>query len=240
MKIKKLLLLSSLGFMLVMNVLAELLPFNNISTAAVSDSFKVFFVPAGYVFAIWGVIYLTQIWFSYSLIRNSRQHEQLLNRLLPWVVAGNIANGLWLVAWHYLQIYLTLPLMLVLLVSLCAQFLLIYSSQKRERAYTIPTGIYLGWITVATVANVTDVLYSLDWGGFGISGQVWAAVLILVAATLGVVMLIRHKQIPYAAVIAWAVIGIAVKFSDEMLIVAATGVAVVALIIAALVALRRR
>jgi hypothetical protein len=40
------------------NLLADIIPINNISTAAVSDSFQIFFVPAGYVFAIWGLIYI--------------------------------------------------------------------------------------------------------------------------------------------------------------------------------------
>ena len=40
------------------NGAANALPINGQTTAEISDRFRVFVIPAGYVFAIWGLIYL--------------------------------------------------------------------------------------------------------------------------------------------------------------------------------------
>jgi len=216
MKNKKLLfMLISLIFMIVMNFLATGLPFNGKSTAEISDSFKVYFVPAGYVFSIWGVIYLTQIWAFVKLYREQKKFKSLIEKIyMPFIVA-NWANALWLVFWHFDQIYLTLPTMLILLVSLIVMYLQIKKSFPQVRALTIPFGIYLGWITVATVANTTDVLYSLKWDGFGLAGEYWSGIMILVASILGFLMLKFQREYSYVLVIAWAIIGIAAKFSTN-------------------------
>jgi hypothetical protein len=213
MKNKKLLYMGlSLVFMLVMNFLAVGLPFNGLSTAAISDSFVVMFVPAGYVFSIWGVIYLTQIWVFVKLYNNQKKYKALIDKISLWFIVSNWANGLWLVFWHYEKIYITLPVMMILLISLIVIYLDIKSKFPTVKYLTIPFGIYLGWITVATVANVTDVLYSLKWNGFGLAGEYWSGILILIASLLGVLMLILKREFAYSAVIVWAIIGIGVKF----------------------------
>ena len=43
---------------LAVNIMATTLPLNGQDTGAISDRFQVYFVPAGYVFSIWGVIYI--------------------------------------------------------------------------------------------------------------------------------------------------------------------------------------
>jgi benzodiazapine receptor len=229
MKNKKLLYMGlSLIFMILMNVLAVGLPFNGKSTKEISDSFQVFFVPAGYVFSIWGVIYLTQIWAFYKLWKGEKKYKVLIDNIAWLFIVANWANGLWLVFWHYEQIYWTLPVMLILLVSLIAMYLTIKKKFPDVRHLTIPFGIYLGWITVATVANVTDVLYSLKWTGFGLAGEYWSGILILVASTLGFLMIKCQKEYAYSAVIIWAIVGIAVKFTgnNNILLAVLVGIAI--------------
>jgi hypothetical protein len=229
MKNKKLLYMGiSLVFMIVMNFLAVGLPFNGLSTAAISDSFVVMFVPAGYVFSIWGVIYVTQIWLFVKLYSNQNKYKSLIDKLSLWFIVANWANGLWLVFWHYEKIYFTLPVMLVLLISLILMYLEVKKKFPTVKYLTIPFGIYLGWISVATVANVTDVLYSLKWDGFGIAGEFWSAIMILIASVLGVLMIKTQKEYAYSAVIIWAIVGIAVKFSwnYNILLAVLAGVAI--------------
>jgi len=203
----------SLAFMIVMNFLAVGLPFNGLSTAEISDSFAVMFVPAGYVFSIWGVIYLTQIWVFVKLYNNQKKYKALIDKISLWFIVSNWANGLWLVFWHYEKIYITLPVMLILLVSLIVIYLEIKNKFPTVKYLTIPFGIYLGWISVATVANVTDVLYTLRWDGFGIAGEYWSGLMILVATLLGILMINLKREFAFSFVIIWAIIGIAVKFS---------------------------
>ena len=75
----------------------------------------------------------------------------------------------------------------------------------------IPFSIYLGWITVATVANVTDWLYLVEWNGFGIPATTWAVIMIAVASLVGLAIFIDRKDVAYLLVLVWSFVGIAVK-----------------------------
>src|SRR5689334_24378270 len=73
--------LLSVIFALTINILATSLPLNGQNTGEISDRFKVYFVPAGYVFAIWGVIYLGWIAFIIFQLRSSQKESARLRRL---------------------------------------------------------------------------------------------------------------------------------------------------------------
>jgi hypothetical protein len=73
----------------------------------------------------------------------------------------------------------------------------------------LPFSLYLGWITVATVANVSQVLYaSMGWRGSPFSEPIWAVVMLVVAALLGVLMIFLRREVVYPLVLVWAFIGI--------------------------------
>ncbi|MBM3128184.1 MAG: tryptophan-rich sensory protein [Chloroflexi bacterium] len=212
---------------LAVNGLASALPLNGQSTGAISDQFKVFFVPAGYVFAIWGVIYLGWIAFIvYQALPGQRDNPRL--HRIGWLfVLSCLANAAWLFAWHYELFPLSVVVMLVLLLSLIA----IYVRLNIGRAHTtaiekmcvdIPFGIYLGWISVATIANVTDLLYFWNWDGFGIAPQVWAVMMLVVASALTLAMAWTRGDVAYLVVIIWSFIGIAIKQSAVPLVANAT------------------
>ena len=215
--------------MLVMNFLAVGLPLNNLSTKEISDSFNVYFVPAGYVFSIWGVIYLTQIWFIYSLFTNKKT-ATFVNKVWLIYLLSSVANALWLFFWHYQIFIWTVPLMLMLLISLAMIHQIYVQSKLQLASIKIPTGIYLGWVSVATIANITSVLSYYNWDGLGLSPQLWSAILLLIAGVLGVVMLRQHKDYAFALVIIWSVIGVAVKFPTELMIVVAAMMSVAVLV----------
>jgi hypothetical protein len=228
------------------NMAAILLPLNGVTTKEVSDSFEVYFVPAGYVFSIWSIIYLALIAFSYYQARLKGDEYKIVNKILPWFLLSNLANCIWLFTWHYQFFFTGLLLMLILLASLLVIYVMLIRAKASElpkRAdlfLQLPFSIYLGWISVATIANVTNVLHLLDWNGWGISGQMWAALLIIVAGVLAVTMMLRHKDYAYAAVIVWAVTGIAQKFPLENEIVTAVMLSVLAIAGVAAYSLLRR
>ncbi len=107
--------------MITVNALANALPINGLTTGAISDSYPIFFVPAGYVFSIWGLIYLGLIAFTATQAL-SPSAEPIVGPLRPLFVFSCLANGMWILAWHYLQLALSLVLMLVLLGSLIALY----------------------------------------------------------------------------------------------------------------------
>lgn len=216
MKLLKLITVGSTFLMIIINLLSNALPINNQTTAAISDSFKVYFVPAGYVFSIWGIIYIGLLAFNAFVLKS--RSNRLTNQILIAAIVSNIANSVWIFLWHYNQPVISVLAMLVLLISLIYIYLNFNSRKdltKNEYYFVkIPFSIYLGWISVATIANITVALYSLDWNGFGISDVNWAVIMVIVAAALSLLMLLRHRDIFFSAVIVWALVGIGVKFSN--------------------------
>lgn len=221
---------------LALNGAANALPINGMTTGEISDSFDVFFVPAGYVFGIWGVIYTFLIIFVVYQALPQQRENLTLRRIGYWFVASCAANSAWILAWHYLMFPLTLVLMIGLLISL----MVIYwrAGIGRETVSTathwavhVPFSIYLGWISVATIANVTTTLTDLGWSGFGIDGAVWAAIMLAIGTALTIIMIVRFRDVAYTAVIVWAFIGIVVSQADTTLVAgfAGAGAALVAI-----------
>jgi len=220
---------------LIINYLANALPLNGQTTAQVSDKFPVYFVPAGYVFAIWGIIYLGLLAFTIYQALPSQRANPLLRRIGYLFAATSVVNGIWLFMWHYEQFAITLVFMLTLLALLITIYLRLDIGRADVPTLDrwlvhMPFSIYLGWITVATIANITDVLYLSGWDGWGFSGQVWATIMLVAATAIASAVALTRRSLAYTTVIVWAFIGIAVKQADAPL------VATTALITAAVVA----
>ena len=198
------------------NGLANALPINGQNTGEISDRFEVYFVPAGYVFSIWGLIYLGLIAFAIFQALPSQRDNPRLRAAGWWVSLGGLANIAWIFLWHYEQFPLTLVAMLVLLATLIVTYLHLEIGRSAvsaaERwAVRLPFSIYLGWITVATVANVTSVLDFLQWDGFGIAPEIWMSIVLAAVLVIAVLMNFTRRDVAYAAVILWALAGISVK-----------------------------
>jgi len=208
---------------LFVNFLATNLPLNDISTGEISDMFDIYFVPAGYVFSIWGLIYLMLLGFVVYQALPRNVNSERLARIDPWFVVSNFANALWLVSFHFLRFQLALVLMLILLVSLIIIFLRLNIGKEKVSTgdlwlVNVPFSTYLGWITVATIANATQVLYAAEWGGFGLAPEIWFVVMLAAAVVISALMSFTRRNIPHALVLIWAFIGIAVKFPGVPLV----------------------
>ena len=229
----------------IVNGLANALPINGVTTGEVSDTFPVYFVPAGYVFAIWGLIYLGLLAFViYQLLPRQRENRRL-ERIGPWFALGCVANAAWILFWHYGVFPVTLILMLILLVSLLVIFLRLdigreQVSRAEKWLVDVPFSIYLGWITVATVANVTDVLYDVGWNGAPLSPEVWAVIMLVIATGLAAAMSWTRRNIAYVLVIVWAFVGIAIKQAATPLVAWSAWVLAAVALVALVVALLRK
>lgn len=216
---KLLVVITYLG-MIVVNALANILPINGVTTGAVSDSYPNLFAPAGITFAIWGVIYLLLGAYVVSLFvqKVKPQNEKLLQKVNLYFVVTSLINTVWIFAWHYRQIVLTVILMLVLLVSLIK---IADITKKIELApldklfIKIPFALYFGWITIATIANITVFLVSIGWDGFGISQEVWTVVVLLVGAFIGIWRGVKDRSVAYLLVFIWAYFGIYLKHTSQ-------------------------
>jgi hypothetical protein len=202
------------------NILADALPINGLNTGKISDSFHVYFVPAGYVFAIWGLIYIGLLSYAIYQTLPSQKDNSRLQAAGWWVVLGGLANSMWIFLWHYELFIGTLAVMLVLLASLIATYLRLgigktKVSKMETWVVRIPFSIYLGWITVATIANASDVLDYIKWNQFGLSDVTWMLVILFAVVVISGLMSVSRRDIAYTAVILWALAGIGVKFPQQ-------------------------
>jgi hypothetical protein len=230
---------------LTINILASTLPLNGQNTGEISDRFQVYFVPAGYVFSIWGIIYLGWVAFIIFQFRASQKESTRLRRLGYLFAISNLANATWLFCWHYNQFGLSVLVMLALLILLIASYLRLNVNRSSITtveywSVDVPFSIYLGWITVASVANIADWLYLVEWNGFGISAQVWAVIMLAVASLFGLAMALTRRDVGYLSVLVWAFIGIAVKQTPAPMIVLSAWIAAALMLGLAIFSLTRR
>jgi len=205
---------------ILVNGLANLLPIGGKNTGELSDNIPNLFVPSGITFAIWGVIYvliiLFVIYLAKDLFKKEKTTKTFLEKISYFFILASLANIIWIFLWHYEQVLLSLLTMILLFFSLLAIYLRLNIgidkiSMKEKLFVHVPISVYIGWITVATIANVTAVLVTVGWDGFGISEQIWAMIVIIVATIITILILKKRKDYAYGAVIIWALIGIYLK-----------------------------
>lgn len=233
---------------IIVNILANALPLNNQTTGEISDRFDIYFVPAGYVFSIWSLIYLGLIGFAIYQALPSQRANPRLRKLGYWFALSCAANIAWIFLWHYEQFVLTVGAMVIILVSLIVAYTRLNIGQTRVEAkekwlVDLPFSIYLGWTSVATISNISAVLYYLLWDGWGISPEAWAMIMLTVACLLGLTMSLTRADVAYQLVLVWAFVGIAIKQSDAPLVANAAwvsaGVVVLILVVTTFISSRR-
>lgn len=208
--------------MIIVNGLANALPINGMITGDISDSYPNLFAPTGLTFTIWGVIYiLLGLHTLYQLGLFRKEGTEVKTALLKDVgslfAVSSLANIGWIFSWHYNLIPLSMVFMLVILICLALITIRINKENLTTNEKTfirLPFSVYFGWITVATIANVTTLL--VDKLGspvnlLGISEVVWTIIILLVGLVIGVITTLKHRDVPYGLVIVWAYIGILIK-----------------------------
>ena len=213
-----LVLLNTVGLIgtLIVNALANALPLNGRNTGEISDSIPNLFVPSGTTFAIWGVIYaLLIVLVIYQAVSLKKKFEEdPIQALGLWFFLSCLANGAWIFTWHW---QLQLPSLLVMLILLASLIVMHTKIRKTDMpvgyrvGIMLPISVYLGWITVATIANVTSVAVVLGWNRFGLSEVFWTVLVIIVAVIINLLAIILRGDIWFAFVGAWALFGIYTK-----------------------------
>ncbi|WP_278912579.1 tryptophan-rich sensory protein [Deinococcus wulumuqiensis] len=236
-------LLAATVLTLVMNYLSNALPLFGNSNAEVSDRLPNAFTPAGLTFAVWGPIFLGLLVFAvYQAL--PAQRGARLDRLFWPFLLGNLLNVAWLLAFQSLNIGLSVVIMLALLAVLVRLYLSVRSlpPQGAERwTLQLPVSLYLAWISVATIANITAFLVSagVTQSFLGIAGPVWSALLLVVAAAIGVFFLWRFRDYAFAAVLLWAFYGVYVARPEVSTVVLGVAVAAGLVLLGSLSAWRR-
>lgn len=202
----------------IVNSVAGAMGINGLQTGAISDKYATLIAPAGYVFSIWGVIYLLLLGFVAYQFSGKMKDSPLQEKIGYLFIASCIVNICWLLLWHYEMIAASVLLMLGLLLSLITIYTRLgIGLEKVPRTVMLfvhlPFSVYLGWITVATIANIAAALVSLGQTELILGAVSWTILVIVVAVLITVVVLWKRRDLGYAAVIVWALVGIYVKQS---------------------------
>lgn len=201
---------------IVANVLANAVPLGGQTTGEISAKYPSLFTPAGYVFSIWGIIYLgLAIFVVWQALPKQRANQNLAAISIPFIVSC-ACNALWIFAWHYDLLVLSLVFMLGILVSLIQIYRQLDHALSGVTAaekwiVRLPFSIYTAWITVATIANFSAFQIDRGWDNSGFEAPTWTIIKIAVAGSIAATVLFRRRDIAFVLVAVWASAGIAVK-----------------------------
>jgi benzodiazapine receptor len=193
------------------------------NTAQISGSNPTLITPAGYVFSIWGIIYvLLGIFVVYQALPSQQGRE--FQKKIGWLFALScIANIAWIFLWQFEYLVFSIFLMFLLLTTLILIYVRLGVGKVKvpraeKLAVHLAFSVYLGWITIASIANVAVTIVSLGWDGFSVGAQMWSAILLTIALVITMVILVIRKDIAYALVVIWALVGIAMNQTGNIAI----------------------
>jgi hypothetical protein len=244
--------LISIVAVITINALAVILPLNGNDTGELSDNIPNLFVPAGITFSVWSVIYLWFIFFAgyniYTLIKKKEEDIEAINRVGIWFILSSVGNFVWIFLWHWKLVFISVFFMLLILISLIMVYIRLGIGKRdvswKERLLVHLTfSFYMGWITVATIANIVAVLVTQNLvpflTSFGVSEALWTIIVVAAAAVISIINVFTRKDIGYNLVIIWALSGIIIKRVSvvpiETGIVIAAGIAIGAISLALII-----
>ncbi|WP_439132156.1 tryptophan-rich sensory protein [Polaribacter sp.] len=208
----------ALGSTVFINYLSNTGIMNGKTIGSISDNIKSLFTPAGYAFSIWGLIYLLLLGFAIyqgrSLFKKGKEDNFVFN-IGFWFIISCIANCCWVFSWVYGYTGLSCFFIFLLLISLLKIIINLNINKHKVKTLKfvflhLPFIIYSGWVTVASVANVSSYLVKIGWNGFGISTEFWTIIMIVIAVIINTFILYTRKMYGFTLVGAWALIAIGI------------------------------
>ena len=213
--------LVALGFtaIIAVNYLATALPIGGVTTGEASDKLGNLFTPSGITFSIWGIIYLLLLGYTiyqFGIGRDLASSDKVKsdNTIRQYFIINSLANISWIFSWHYGIVWLSVLMMIVLLVTLIKIADIVndqYLTGKDNLFIRLPFSVYFGWITVATIANITAFLVSIKWNGFGMSEAAWTCLILVIGLVIGILRMNKDRNSAYGLVFIWAYSGILLK-----------------------------
>jgi len=236
--------LVSILITIIFNSLANILPLNGVNTGQVADSYPNLFTPPGYVFAIWGVIYILLTAFAIYQARPSEREKGYLQDISILYLLGAIFNISWLILFHYsfgepsLFVLSELPIVL-LLITLLFTYVRLGIGEKQvplseKLAVHLPVSVYLGWISLATIASTASVLNVLIPGIPQMMQELWTVAVIIIALVITLLMIFLRHDFAFGLVVIWASVGIAIK-QAAIAVISYTAIATAVVVLIAIV-----
>ena len=213
------------------NVLANISPINDLTIGEISNNIfgDVLITPAGYAFAIWGLIYLGLISLGVYQVLPKNKENDYLDKLGYYLVISSLAQSVWVFLFLSRLFVLSTVAMVTILIPLVLVYLdlniSLKSRSKQDKWFVnFPISVYFAWITVATILNVASALFWVKWSGFGLSHVVWTTIIIVVAAIVGILIRITRQDKVYSGVFIWALVAIMMRHLDTLPIAITSGI----------------
>ena len=210
------------------------------STFTATTTATVQIVPAGYTFSVWAVIYLGGLVYSVYQALARHREDPLLRRIGFSTASAYLATALWLLFAQIGWYWLTVVCFVWILGSLLRAFLPLISAEAklswvRRLVIVFPISVFLGWTTVALIANIATALSASGVHDVWLSDQNWTLLMLLVGAVIALFVILQSKgNLGYALTVAWALLGIMVanilRTRDPSVAVVAGGLAAIAIL----------
>lgn len=224
---------------IILNYYSQTIQLNNNTIGGLSNEYENLFTPAGYAFAIWGLIFLSLLaYVAFQIYREffSEKDSDFISKTGPWFIIANLANAAWVVVWLFEYTGISVILMFVILLSLL-KIILNTDMERLDAPFKIivfswwPICLYAGWISVAAIANVSAYLSKIGWDGWIFNKTQWTIIMILVAGIINILMVYKRNMREFAAVGVWALFAIYIRHQDGNLAIAfsAFGMALIVL-----------
>ncbi len=219
------------------NGISQAIPVGGRTSADVSNHYTTFFTPANYAFAIWGVIYLLLIGFGiYQALPSQRQNPN--TRKIGWLfILSCILNCLWITLFQFEQILVSVVVILAFLLTLIAIYVRLDIGRGKPSTADrwllhLPFSVYLGWLCVATIANISVLGVAQNLSNpLGIDGATWAAIMLVVATAVGVILAMTRRDVGFVLVFVWAFTAIINKQSAAPVVATTALVTVIVLLV---------
>jgi hypothetical protein len=211
-------------------------------TGAISDDNISPVTPAGYAFAIWGLIYLGCIALAVYQVLPDQQHREVHRRTGWWLVGAFSASAMWIPIFGSRLLWLAQVVILALVACLAVAATRLASMTPAATSERIllrlPVMIYLGWVVLASAAGFGTTFRSLGLPEAGGLVTVVSLILVAVATVAAVIIVLRLTAVAgFVFAACWALVAVAVGTYDSSVRFAAivsVGAVVIALIVRSL------
>jgi len=214
-RVRSILNIASFFAVIFMNYIANALPLNGVTQKEISAGYQSYITPAGYVFSIWGLIYLGLTFYIIIQTLPKWVDNKIIRSLdLPFILSC-ICNISWIIVWHYFYLTISVMMMLGLLLSLIGLYICLKQHIQTDHSWfgiiRSTFSIYLGWVGLATVLNISIWLNSLNLGNIFFSSQYFVILLLGIVCLIYLYVAFTQREVALISVLAWASLGIGIK-----------------------------
>ncbi|SFR61684.1 hypothetical protein [Maribacter stanieri] len=220
--------LASVILVIIVNYISQAFSLNDTTIGEMSAQYENLFTPAAYAFAIWGVIFLALLGYGIFQVKRaffSDKPSEFIEQTGYWFALANILNCCWVIAFMYNYTGLSVVIMFGILLSLI-KIILNTNMERWDAPISViafvwwPICFYSGWISVATIANISAYLSKLDWNGGVLSEQAWTINMIVAATVINLLMIWKRNMREFALVGVWALFAIYVRHNESNIYIA--------------------